>query len=58
MGYCVIALNNLIKGTGRLEMNKQRAKIELNKHWEILAEAIQTILRKTEAQMLMKESRS
>tara|TARA_Y100001936_G_scaffold163284_1_gene159446 strand:+ start:64 stop:1425 length:1362 start_codon:yes stop_codon:yes gene_type:complete len=46
MGYCVIALNNLIKGTGRLEMNKQYAKIELNKHWEILAEAIQTILRK------------
>ena len=46
MGYCVIALNNLIKGTGRLEMNKQCAKTELNKHWEILAEAIQTILRK------------
>jgi len=46
LGYCVIALNNLIKGIERIKINKQKTKDELNKHWEVLAEAVQTILRK------------
>ncbi len=46
LGYCVIALNNLIKGVGRVKINKQRTKNELNNHWEVLAEAVQIILRK------------
>ncbi|RZP29311.1 adenylosuccinate lyase [bacterium] len=46
LGYCVVALNNLIKGIGRIKINKHKSKDELNEHWEILAEAVQTILRK------------
>jgi len=46
MGYCVVALNNLIKGVSRVKVNKQRTSSELNSHWEVLTEAIQTILRK------------
>ena len=46
LGYSVIALNNLVKGVGRIAINKQKIKNELNNHWEILAEALQTILRK------------
>lgn len=46
LGYSVIALNNLAKGVGRITINKQKIKNELNNHWEVLAEALQTILRK------------
>ena len=46
LGYSVIALNNLVKGVGRITINKQKIKNELNNHWEVLAEALQTILRK------------
>ena len=48
VGYCVIALNNLIKGIKRIKINKQKAKEELSNHWEVLAEAVQTILRKND----------
>ncbi len=46
LGYSVIALNNLAKGVERITINKQKIKNELNNHWEVLAEALQTILRK------------
>ena len=46
LGYSVIALKNLAKGVGRITINKQKIKNELNNHWEVLAEALQTILRK------------
>ena len=46
VAHCVIALNNLIKGINRIKINKSKAKDELSNHWEVLAEAVQTILRK------------
>ena len=46
LGYCVVALNSLVKGVGRVTINKQKISSELNNHWEVLAEAVQTILRK------------
>ena len=46
LGYCVVALNSLVKGVGRIRINKQKISSELNSHWEVLAEAVQTILRK------------
>ena len=46
LGYCVVALNSLIKGVDRVRINKQKISSELNNHWEVLAEAVQTILRK------------
>ena len=47
MGYSYLACKNILKGLKRITVNKSRMKIELNEHWEVLAEAIQTILRKT-----------
>ena len=47
MGYSYLACKNILKGLNRITVNKSRMKIELNDHWEVLAEAIQTILRKT-----------
>ena len=47
MGYSYIALKNILKGLSRITVNKPKMKTELNEHWEVLAEAIQTILRKT-----------
>ena len=47
MGYSYLACKNILKGLNRITVNKSKMKIELNDHWEVLAEAIQTILRKT-----------
>ncbi len=45
-GYMNIALLSLQKGLNKLELNDQRLKEDLSKSWEILTEAIQTIIRK------------
>ena len=47
MGYSYIACKNILKGLARITVDKTKMKTELNSHWEVLAEAIQTILRKT-----------
>ena len=47
MGYSYIALKNILKGLNRITVDKSKMKTELNEHWEVLAEAIQTVLRKT-----------
>ena len=47
MGYSYLACKNILKGLNRITVNKSRMKTELDEHWEVLAEAIQTILRKT-----------
>ena len=47
MGYSYIALKNILKGLSRITVDKSKMKTELNEHWEVLAEAIQTVLRKT-----------
>ena len=47
MGYSYLACKNILKGLKRITVNNSKMKIELNEHWEVLAEAIQTILRKT-----------
>lgn len=46
IAHSLLAIKNIIKGLNRLSVNKTSTKNELNKHWEVLAEAIQTILRK------------
>ena len=46
MAHSLLAIKNIIKGLNRLSVDKTFTKNELNKHWEVLAEAIQTILRK------------
>ena len=47
MGYSYLACKNILKGLARITVNKIKMKTELDSHWEVLAEAIQTILRKT-----------
>ena len=47
MGYSYLACKNILKGLKRITVNKLAMKKELNSHWEVLAEAIQTVLRKS-----------
>jgi len=46
IGYSYLSLKNILKGLSRITINKNKIKQELNFHWEVLGEAIQTILRK------------
>ena len=45
--HSLISYKNLIKGVLRVSPNKPQMKKELDKNWSILAEAIQTVLRKS-----------
>ena len=47
LGHSYLALKNILKGLNRITINKVQMSKELNNHWEVLAEAIQTILRKS-----------
>jgi adenylosuccinate lyase len=44
-GYMNIALSSLQKGLNKLELNDQRLNEDLSNSWEVLTEAIQTIIR-------------
>jgi len=46
LAHSLLAIKNIFKGLNRLAVNKDKTLEELNSHWEVLAEAIQTILRK------------
>ena len=46
LAHSYLAIKNILKGLKRLSVDKNKIDIELNEHWEILAEPIQTILRK------------
>tara|TARA_B110001454_G_scaffold74999_1_gene72552 strand:+ start:3281 stop:4648 length:1368 start_codon:yes stop_codon:yes gene_type:complete len=45
-GHMTIALKSLEKGIDKLQINKIKIKDDLDNSWEILTEAIQTVLRK------------
>ena len=47
LGHSYLALINIINGLNRVVVDKVKSKSELNEHWEVLAEAIQTVLRKS-----------
>lgn len=44
--HSVIAYNSLLKGLNKLLLNQQTIKKDLDKNWAVVAEAIQTILRR------------
>ncbi|MDP6917290.1 MAG: adenylosuccinate lyase, partial [SAR86 cluster bacterium] len=44
--YTLIALSSLIKGINKLEVNKEVINQDLENAWEVLTEAIQTVMRK------------
>ena len=47
LGYSYLALKNILKGLSRVTINKNKMSSELDSHWEIVSEAVQTILRKS-----------
>jgi adenylosuccinate lyase len=46
VGYMVLALSSLAKGLGKLEINQAVISADLDNNWELLAEPIQTVMRK------------
>ncbi len=46
MAYSLIAYQSCLKGIGKLEMNHQRLAEDLERSWEVLAEPIQTVMRR------------
>lgn len=46
LGHTLIGLKSLIKGINKLELNKAAIDADLDDNWAVVAEAIQTILRR------------
>jgi adenylosuccinate lyase len=44
--YSAIAYEATLKGLGKLELNQQRLANDLDNSWEVLAEPIQTVMRR------------
>jgi adenylosuccinate lyase len=45
-GYSLIAYKSTLKGFSKLKLNRERLQEDLNNSWEVLAEPIQTVMRK------------
>lgn len=46
LAHSMLALRSLEKGLGKLLLNKEKLKADLEQNWAVVAEAIQTILRR------------
>ncbi|CDL87753.1 adenylosuccinate lyase [Xenorhabdus cabanillasii] len=46
LGYTLIAYQSTMKGLSKLEVNEQHLLDELDQNWEVLAEPIQTVMRR------------
>ena len=46
MAHTIISLNSINKGLGKLVLNQEAINADLDKNWAVVAEAIQTILRR------------
>ena len=46
LGYSMIAFASLNKGMSKLQLNEERLADDLNSSWEVLAEPIQTVMRR------------
>jgi len=46
IGHSILAMQSLLKGFGKLLVNKEKVVNELSDNWAVVAEAIQTILRR------------
>jgi adenylosuccinate lyase len=44
--HSVVALSSLLKGLSKLEVDGDRLNADLEANWEVLAEAIQTVMRR------------
>jgi adenylosuccinate lyase len=45
-GHSLVALESLMKGLGKLNVNAERIAADLDASWEVLAEAVQTVMRR------------
>ncbi len=45
-GYLMIALQSLLKGVGKLQVNETAIREDVAGAWEVLAEAVQTVMRR------------
>lgn len=45
-GHTLVALESLLKGLGKLTVNADRLAADLDASWEVLAEAVQTVMRR------------
>ena len=45
-GSALVAVKSTLKGLGKLELNEARLAEDLDRNWEVLAEPIQTVMRK------------
>jgi len=46
MAHSLIAYESCLKGIGKLEVNRSRIEADLSQSWEVLAEPIQTVMRR------------
>ena len=46
VGYLVIALQSLRKGLGKLQVDTDAIRADVENAWEVLAEALQTVMRR------------
>ena len=46
LGHSLLALDSLARGMGKLEVNRVRLAEDLDANWEVLAEAVQTVMRR------------
>jgi adenylosuccinate lyase len=46
VAHVVIACESCLKGIGKLEVNEHRTASDLDESWEVLAEALQTVMRR------------
>jgi adenylosuccinate lyase len=45
-GYCMIAYSSCLRGIGKLDADPVRIAADLDEHWEVLAEPVQTVMRR------------
>ena len=46
LGYALLGYDSLLKGLGKLEINAERMREDIDANWELLAEPIQTVMRR------------
>ncbi|MCL9782341.1 adenylosuccinate lyase [Vibrio sp. S4M6] len=46
VGYAIIAYTSTLKGISKLEVNREALLSELDQNWEVLAEPVQTVMRR------------
>jgi adenylosuccinate lyase len=46
LGHSLLAYDSCIKGLGKLEADRERMRADLDANWEVLGEAVQTVMRR------------